>query len=225
MRTPGNTSTPSAQTSPEILGYRWCGLMEYNQALREQHRVRDAVDQGAPPQILGLVHEPVFTLGRRGSEQEVLNPGDIPIVRVDRGGRATYHGPGQAVLYPIIKLSMFKLGVRDFVTLLEEASIRWLNERDILAARDQVNPGVWVDTSKIAAIGIHVRRDITTHGMAINVRTDLSVFDRFIPCGLAFHGVDRVVDHMGDKTPTEQEVALGIATTLAELLNVPLGEV
>ena len=205
-----------------MLRVRWLGRVDYQEARDLQQRL---FESSQDDHLLLMEHQHVFTGGPNTDLSNLLiDPSTVGATyeSTNRGGDITYHGPGQAVLYPVIKLSDFKLGVRDFVTLLEEAAIRWLNQRDIAAARDQVNPGVWVGTNKIAAIGIHVRRDVTTHGMAMNVRTDLGVFDRFIPCGLAFHGVDRVVDHMNEDTPTEQEVALGVAQELASLLNTSL---
>jgi lipoyl(octanoyl) transferase len=143
-------------------------------------RPDDAVDE------LWLVeHDPVFTLGQAGRPEHVLAPGDIPVVRTNRGGQVTYHGPGQIVAYPLVDLRRLNLGVREFVCRIEQALIDTLAHWDIVAARKDGAPGVYVDGAKIGALGLRVRRGCTFHGLAFNVGGDLEAFDRINPCGYA----------------------------------------
>jgi len=201
------------------LRYRWLGRVDYDKGLEEQMDCFQSVSEGAPPIILACEHNPVFTLGRRGTAEEIINPEGIPIVPINRGGRATYHGPGQAVLYPIIKLETFHLGVRDYIRSLEQASIQWLAKAGVEADRDGENPGVWIGDSKIAAVGVHVGRGTTTHGMSVNLDLDLSVFNQYVPCGLPFRGVTRVADLIRPPLPSVEEFAFQLAQELAQTLH------
>ena len=204
------------------LRYRWLGRVDYDKGLKEQMDCFQSVSEGAPPIILACEHNPVFTLGRRGTAEEIINPEGIPIVPINRGGRATYHGPGQAVLYPILKLENFHLGVRDYIRCLEQASIQWLAKAGVEADRDGENPGVWIGDSKIAAVGVHVGRGTTTHGMSMNLDLDLSVFNQYVPCGLPFRGVTRVADLISPPLPSVEEFALQLAEELAQTLHSKL---
>ena len=144
------------------------------------NRADDAIDE------LWLVeHDPVFTLGQAGRPEHVLAPGEIPVVRTNRGGQVTYHGPGQVVAYPLVDLRRLGLGVREFVCRIEQALIDTLAHWDIVALRKDGAPGVYVDGAKIGALGLRVRRGCTFHGLAFNVGGDLSPFDRINPCGYA----------------------------------------
>jgi lipoyl(octanoyl) transferase len=209
-------------TTPTLIHYRWLGRVDYDEGLAEQRRCFEAVAGGSMPILLACEHNPVFTLGRRGSRNEILCAGEIPVVPIDRGGRATYHGPGQAVIYPIIKLETFNLGVREYIRTLEESTIRWLDKAGITADRDLDNPGVWLGDAKIAAVGVHVGRGITTHGMAINLDLDLAVYERFLPCGLPFRRVTRIADHMAANLPTTETLAREIGYELVNLLGANL---
>jgi lipoate-protein ligase B len=147
-----------------------------------------------PDTLLVLEHQPVYTLGRRtqeshwGGDEEKLRAGGTELHRVNRGGSVTYHGPGQVLLYPILKLARYSAGPRHFVRLLEEVAIRVLNLWEIAGHRVEKRPGVWVTApvpAKIAAVGVRVERGITSHGLALNVDMDLTPFHRIHPCGFA----------------------------------------
>ena len=206
---------------PSTIVYRWLGRTPYTEGLAVQEATHQQVRDGGPPTILACEHDPVFTMGRRSSSAEILDPGPIPIVEVKRGGRVTYHGPDQAVVYPILPLRELELGVQAYIRILEEASIRSLADHSIMADRDQVNAGVWVGDEKITAIGVHVGRGITTHGLALNVQTDLSAYQRFVPCGLAFHGVTSMAQLI-DEPPSVVDMASHVANQLATLLECEL---
>lgn len=140
--------------------------------------------------ILLLEHPPVFTMGRRGGRDNLLvgeaflKEKQISMHHVERGGDITYHGPGQLVVYPIVRLSVIRLGVSDFVERIEEVMIRTAADYDIVATRKGINRGAWVGDKKLGSIGLAVRRGVTFHGMALNVLTDLAPFSWITPCGL-----------------------------------------
>ena len=128
-------------------------------------------------------HSPVFTLGRNGKERHILNKSDIPIIKVDRGGQVTYHGPGQLVIYFLLDLHRRNLGIRQLVTLIEDCLVDLLREYNIDAYSDKKAPGVYVNQQKIAALGLRVSKGCTTHGLSLNIDMDLSPFKDINPCG------------------------------------------
>lgn len=130
-----------------------------------------------------LEHPPVFTLGMAGRREHLLAPGAIPVVHTDRGGQVTYHGPGQLVVYALIDLRRAQLGVRDLVTGLEQAVVRYAAELGVTAAAQREAPGVYVEGRKLASVGIRIRRHASYHGLALNVDMDLKPFGRINPCG------------------------------------------
>jgi len=138
-------------------------------------------EERIPDGLILVEHEPVATLGRRGKREDVLDPG-LEIVEVERGGEATYHGPGQLVGYPILRLPD-RLEVKRLVTDLEEVLLRTCADFGIDATREGPERGVWVGGKKIASIGLAVRRSVTFHGFALNVTTDLRQFLKIRPCG------------------------------------------
>jgi lipoyl(octanoyl) transferase len=134
-------------------------------------------------EIWVVEHNPVFTQGQAGKAEHVLNPGDIPIVQTDRGGQVTYHGPGQLVIYLLMSLRETGLGVRGFVSAMENAVIEVLASHGIEAQARADAPGVYVGDAKIAALGLRVKRGYTYHGLAFNIDMDLEPFSRINPCG------------------------------------------
>ena len=143
----------------------------------------DARDDSSPDEIWLVEHPPVFTLGQAGKPEHVLAPGDIPVIKVDRGGQVTYHGPGQLVAYPLFDLRRLGIGVRDYVHRIEQSVIDVLGDWNIVGQRRDGAPGVYVGDAKIMALGIRVRRGCTFHGLAFNVAMDLAPYQRINPCG------------------------------------------
>lgn len=162
---------------------RSLGRQEYEPLWRKMQRFTDERDAGTPDEIWYTEHPPVFTLGMNASRDHVIAPGDIPVIQVDRGGQVTYHGPGQLMVYPLIDLKRAKLGVRDLVTALEQCIVDLVGEFDIAAASRKDAPGVYVQGTKIASVGLRVRRGASFHGMALNIDVDLEPFSRINPCG------------------------------------------
>lgn len=170
---------------------RELGRIGYGEALRWQERLVAARKQGeAPDQLLLLEHPHVITLGRNGdmknllASEDVLGRAGIEFHPTNRGGDITYHGPGQLVGYPIMDLREWKRDVGAFVRTLEQALIDTLAGYGIAAGRIAGLTGVWTGERKIAAIGVHISRWVTSHGFALNVTTDLSYFEYIVPCGL-----------------------------------------
>jgi len=162
---------------------RSLGRQEYEPLWRKMQRFTDERNAGTPDEIWYTEHPPVFTLGMNASRDHVIAPGDIPVIQVDRGGQVTYHGPGQLMIYPLIDLKRAKLGVRDLVTALEQCVVDLVGEFDIAAASRKDAPGVYVQGTKIASVGLRVRRGASFHGMALNIDVDLEPFSRINPCG------------------------------------------
>ncbi|WP_140909871.1 lipoyl(octanoyl) transferase LipB [Cognatiluteimonas lumbrici] len=173
-----------------VAGRRDClvrdlGRQPYEPVWRAMQRFTDARTEATPDELWLVEHDPVFTLGQAGRPEHVLAAGDIPVVRVDRGGQVTYHGPGQIVAYPLLDLRRLKLGVRDYVCRIEQAVIDTLAEWNIEGRRRDGAPGVYVNGAKVAALGIRVRRGCCFHGLAFNIAMDLEPFHRINPCGYA----------------------------------------
>ena len=184
------------------------GTVEYRSALALQRRLRDARAEGALPDVLLLLeHPPVYTRGRRSGPGELPMGEDwylaqgIDVVDTDRGGKVTYHGPGQLVGYPIMAVG----DVVAFVRTIERATVAALTEAGI-EGRVRTDegpdfPGVWVEDRTIASIGIHVARGVSTHGFAINVENDLQPFEWVVPCGLEGVRMTSVIHERGDPAP------------------------
>ena len=136
-----------------------------------------------PDEIWVVEHPPVYTLGRNGKKEHILKDSNIPVIKVDRGGQVTYHGPGQLVIYVLLDLHRRKLGIRQLVTLIEDSIIQLLKSNHITAYSDKKAPGVYVNNKKIAALGLRVSKGCTTHGLSLNVDMDLKPFLNINPCG------------------------------------------
>ncbi|MEH6626105.1 MAG: lipoyl(octanoyl) transferase LipB [Motiliproteus sp.] len=162
---------------------RQLGQQPYYPILTAMQRFTDERDGDTVDEIWVLEHEPVFTQGQAGKEEHLLAPGDIPVIKVDRGGQVTYHGPGQLVVYLLLNLKRLKVGVRDLVTLMEDAVVAVMASYDIEAYPKADAPGVYVGGDKLASLGLRVRRGCSFHGLALNVDMDLSPFQRINPCG------------------------------------------
>lgn len=181
-----------------------------------------------PDTLLLLEHDPVFTAGRTATladcpvDKESAMEIPIQIVRVNRGGSVTYHGPGQAVGYPILRLKDYCAGPRPYVSLLEDMLIRTLADWGIVGRRRNRLPGVWVGSDcpmKIASIGVRISQGITTHGFALNVDMDLQPFLRIVPCGISGCQVTSMAAVLGNPVEITQ-VMLTLAAHFADIFGV-----
>jgi len=182
------------------------GLTDYAPALEAMKRFTNTRDAQTPDEIWLLEHPPTFTLGQAGSPAHLLqNPAGIPLVRIDRGGQITYHGPGQLVAYLLVDLPRRQIKVREFVHLIEEAVIATLAGYGLRGERKRGAPGVYIDGAKIGALGLRVKNARTYHGLSLNVNVDLTPFSWINPCGyeglkstrLADFGIHDDVDAVG----------------------------
>jgi lipoyl(octanoyl) transferase len=186
---------------------RALGVTDYETTWRAMQRVTDARGVDDEDEIWLTEHPPIYTLGLAGRREHVLRDNGIPVVKVDRGGQVTYHGPGQLVAYTLVDLRRTRLSIREMVRRLESAVIEWLSTFGIAAHGKLDAPGVYVDAAKIAALGLRVRRHSTYHGLAVNVAMNLAPFSDIDPCGypglavtqLADFGVTRTVAQAGEE--------------------------
>lgn len=194
---------------------QWLGRVGYRWAWRLQHLRRRAILDGRAPEAFWLLeHDPVVTTGRRPVEQL---PDHIEVVRTERGGLATWHGPGQLVGYLLIDAATRRLGVKGTICGVESGVIRWLEGQGITAGRRPGFPGVWVGRDKICAVGMHFRKGVSMHGFALNVNPDLGSWTGFVPCGITDGGVASVASVKGGSlTPDQvaQEVGHSVVDTL-----------
>jgi lipoyl(octanoyl) transferase len=192
----------STATAGRTVKAVWLGRIAYADALELQRKAQQRVSQGEEESLLLLEHEPVFTLGRNASVEDVLLSPErcrelgIEVCESNRGGKVTYHGPGQLVGYPIVNLSPDRRDVKRYVTDLEEVLLRVLADFGVPGARSPMKErvtSVWVGNDKIAAIGVHLTRWITTHGFALNVTDEaLDPFRGIVPCGITDGGVTSI---------------------------------
>ncbi|MBN2799199.1 MAG: lipoyl(octanoyl) transferase LipB [Deltaproteobacteria bacterium] len=205
---------------------QWLGRVPYRQAWRHQHLRREGVLAGHAPEVVWMVeHEPVITTGRREApgvpDAAWLQRRGIDRVRVERGGLATWHGPGQLVGYPILHLERRGLGVRAYVHALEEGVIRWLRGRQIPADRRDGYPGIWVGREKICALGVQVHKGVSIHGFALNLDPDMAGFSLIVPCGISDGGVTSVaLQGGGHWAPHQaaQEVGQAVLSAVMEIV-------
>ncbi|MDN3378041.1 MULTISPECIES: lipoyl(octanoyl) transferase LipB [unclassified Pseudoalteromonas] len=186
--------------SENTLIVRQLGRQRYMPIWQKMQEFTDTRDDAIADEIWLVEHEPVFTQGQAGKEEHLLAPGDIEVIKVDRGGQVTYHGPGQQMMYVLFNLRRLKIGVRELVTWLEECIIDTLKEYDIDAYAKADAPGVYVNDSKIASLGLRVRRGCSFHGLALNVSMDLSPFLRINPCGYAGMNMVQTTDLNGPQS-------------------------
>ena len=168
--------------------------MDYQSCWDEMRRFTEERDPTTADEIWFVQHDPVFTLGMNADTSHVLDPGDIPVVQIDRGGQVTYHGPGQLLVYPLIDVRRLKMGVRELVCGLENTVIGAAAEYGIEAYGRRDAPGVYVGEKKLAAVGLRIRRGSSYHGMAVNVNMDLTPYQRINPCGFSDLAVTQLAD-------------------------------
>jgi lipoate-protein ligase B len=205
------------------------GLLPYRDAWAIQVQAHADVLAGGPEQLLLVEHPPVITLGRRPgiagnilASPEKLAALGVEVVQSDRGGDVTFHGQGQIVAYPIVRLIDHRLSVGAYVRRLQQAIIAALSDIGISARLAPPTVGVWADDAdgrrgKIAAVGVRISRGVSLHGIAVNVSTDLRYFDLIVPCGLKGRGVTSVQAILGSRTPAMAHVTRVLSDRLAQI--------
>jgi lipoyl(octanoyl) transferase len=206
------------------------GRLDYRDAWKVQENAHAQVLTGGEERILFVEHRPVITFGRRGGGERNLIASDqqlaalgVEVVKSDRGGDITFHGPGQIVAYPIIRLNAHRFSVGAYVHALEDAVIATLATFGIAAKKDADAVGVWTDDggtlAKICAIGVRITRGVSLHGLALNVETDLRFFELIVPCGLPGKPVTSLRQLIGERTPSFGEVRRRLEQELLASLN------
>lgn len=203
--------------SENTLIVRQLGRQRYMPIWQKMQDFTDTRNENTPDEIWLVEHESVFTQGQAGKDEHLLAPGDIEVIKVDRGGQVTYHGPGQQMMYVLFNLRRLKIGVRELVTWLEECIIESLAEYNIEAYAKADAPGVYVNDSKIASLGLRVRRGCSFHGLALNVNMDLSPFLRINPCGYA--GMNMVQTKELEGPQNLQSAGEGLVKHMIKKLN------
>ena len=173
---------------------RRLGRVDYEPTWRAMQTFTAERDADTADELWLLEHPPVFTLGLNAKPEHLLDPGDIPVVQIDRGGQVTYHGPGQLVVYVLLDIARRGLGVQRLVQLMEQAVIDLLAENGVRTEARRDAPGVYVDGAKLAALGLRVKRGRSYHGLALNVAMDLAPFGRINPCGYPGMAVTQLRD-------------------------------
>ncbi len=171
---------------------------DYSEIFHKMQEFTNNRNETTPDELWFLEHNHVFTQGKAGKPEHVLNPGNVPIIQTDRGGQITYHGPGQMVIYALLDLRRKKLGVKQFVHLLEQTIIDTLETFAITANSREDAPGIYVNGAKICSLGLRIHRGCTYHGLAFNINTDLQYFARINPCGYKNLAMCNVADFVED---------------------------
>ncbi len=203
-------------------------MIDYEAALKLQNRLaQERMEEKTGDVLLLLQHPPVVTMGKSGKVQNVLAPQalqekNIKVIFTDRGGDVTYHGPGQLVIYPILNLRLHGFSVPGYVWKLEETVIRLLDRFGVQARRIEKLRGVWVENEKIAALGVHLSRWVSKHGLALNVNTKLDLFDLINPCGTGRRATS-MAKILGRELPME-EIESGIIPCFADVFGVSISQ-
>ena len=193
--------------------------LEYEEAWRDMRSFCDTRTSDTADEIWMLQHSPVYTFGQAGRQEHLLRDNGIPVVRSDRGGQITYHGPGQIVSYLLIDLRRRRIGARFLVRAMQDALVLLLEEFGVSAEGDGNAPGVYVNGAKIAAVGLRIRHGCSYHGLSFNVDMDLSPFADINPCGYAGMPVTQLSDLVNTPTPPLPEIQNALARRLKEVLE------
>jgi len=196
---------------------RTLGIQPYEAVWQDMQRFTQTRTPDTADELWIVEHPPVYTLGLNGNPEHLLDTGSIPVVQTDRGGQATYHGPGQLVLYILLDLKRLNLGIRPMVTLLEQAMIGALAQYGIKAVAQASAPGVYVDSKKIGSVGLRVKNHSSYHGLSLNNRMDLTPFNGINTCGYPDLQVTQLAD-LGINVHTH-ELAIPVAHAITRALQ------
>lgn len=201
----------------------WRGRIAYERARREQLARREAIGAGHAPEAVWLLEHPeVYTVGRRPvgllpSPDQLASRG-ATLAETERGGLATWHGPGQLVGYLLLDIGRRGLGAKRLVWAVEQGLIDWLGQQGVHAGRRDGLHGVWVEDEKVAALGLHIANGITVHGFALNLTPDLSAFDLIVPCGVGGARTTSVARLRG-RAPSVEQAAVGVGRSVVAAIG------
>lgn len=215
-------TTPNATFSP--LWVRQLGVQDYQAVWQQMQQFTDRRTADTPDEIWLVQHPSVFTQGSAGKPEHLLNPTNIPVVQSDRGGQITYHGIGQQIMYVLIDIKRHKangndLSVRDLVTALEQAVVKTLQDYGIDAYPKPDAPGVYINERKICSLGLRIRKGCSFHGLALNVKMDLSPFRQINPCGYAGLEMCQLADFVGEEQADCETVAAKLVAYFSQILG------
>jgi lipoyl(octanoyl) transferase len=172
-------------TTKASVTIRWLGRQDYLPCWQAMQRYTQSRQENQADEIWLLEHHSVYTQGQNGKPEHILAPGNIPIIKTDRGGQVAYHGPGQLMVYTLIDIKRKKLNVREFVCRLEQSVIDLLATHHVEAYAKREAPGIYIGEKKICSLGLRIRKGCTYHGLALNVAMDLEPYQRINPCGFS----------------------------------------
>ena len=199
-----------------MVAIRNLGFQDYNTTWQDMQRFTQERNTDTVDELWIVEHFPVYTLGLNGKREHLLNTGNIPVINSDRGGQVTFHGPGQLVIYTLLDIKRLNLGVRQLVTILEQAMISSLAQHGIIAVSRADAPGVYVNDKKIGSIGLRIKKNCSYHGLSLNNDMDLCPFDHINTCGYSDLKVTQLSD-LGVTVSTNQlasSVIQAITTSL-----------
>lgn len=196
------------------------GLTQYEPVWQAMQAFTKTRHNHTQDEIWWTQHYPVYTQGRAGKAEHILTaPKTIPIVQTDRGGQVTYHGPGQLVVYPLLQLKRYGIGVRELVTLIESSIVELLAGYGLTAQARKNAPGVYIDHAKIASLGLRISRGCSFHGLALNVENDLTPFEALNPCGYAGLQMTSMANELGQGGPELEATALKLIAVISDKLS------
>lgn len=209
-------AAPSPEPLPPVQ-VRHLDQVDYAPCWQAMKAFTDQRGPDTPDELWVVEHPPVFTLGQAGKPEHLLNPGDIPVVKCDRGGQVTYHGPGQTVIYLMLDLQRLGLGARALVSGIEDAIVTTLATMGLTAASRPDAPGVYIDGAKIASLGLRIRQSRSYHGLSLNRDMDMQPFQRINPCGYAGQPMTSLalLDTPHDRNAVEQALLHALRETLS----------
>ena len=209
----------------KLIQWQDLGCLDYVQAWNLQEKLReDRIQDGIPDRLLLLEHPPVFTMGKRDCEDDFvtseksIKAEGIDIVKCNRGGRVTYHGPGQLVCYFIFDIKKLGLGVKEFVNRVEQVCVDVLSSYGIDAKRDEEHPGLWIGRNKIVAVGLNISNDVSIHGFAINVECNMNHYRHIVACGIKNRGVTSIKQLL-DHAPSMDEIKTKTIETAGRIFD------
>jgi lipoyl(octanoyl) transferase len=207
------------------LGVRFLGKdLDYQLVWQAMKDFTDTRTPDTPDEIWLLEHPPVFTQGQAGKSEHLLFTGDIPVVQADRGGQVTYHGPGQLVAYIMADIKRLNIGPRELVSKIEQSLVDLLAEYQVTAYPKKDAPGVYVNESKIASLGLRIRKGLSFHGLSLNIDMNLEPFARINPCGYAGMRMTQLADVVAGDQPqlmTIETISQKLVTQLKKHMPYP----
>jgi len=213
----GNSTMAAISSLQPKINIQYLDKQPYKLIVQRMQEFTANREINTPDEIWVAEHDPVFTLGFNGKKEHILTKTDIPITQTDRGGQVTYHGPGQLVIYLLINIKRRELTIRELVRLIEQSIIELLTDYKILANGDVDAPGVYVNSKKIAALGLRVKQKGTYHGLALNVDMDLTPYQYINPCGVENAKITQLID-LGI-TEDLNQVSVKLIKKIVNLLN------